>query len=808
MAKMTEDELRTLTDSEMRQAVGYWGGKLAEQRRKAEYYYLGLAKGDLAPPEIEGRSAVVSTDVRNTIESMLPQLMVKFTGGDTVVEFEPTKAEDEDKAALATDYCNYLFYKKNNGHKVAYTWMKDALLQKVGICKVWWDTRVDETREEYRSLSDVEVAQIMDDDEVTPIDQKSYPDEEDAEHRQEAIQHLTQQLQQAMQAVQQEPQQPQQQMGQPSPPSQAMQAAQQIHQQIQQIQSQPPKLLYDISFKRSKKGGKVTIENVPPEEFLISRKAKDIATASFCAHRVARTKGELRSMGYPKSKIDNINSDDSAATLNSERIERLAWDDEQAYLNMDNAGTDDSMQIIWLTECYIRCDYDDTGIAELRKVTRAGNEILDNEVVDVAPFVSICPIPLPHKFFGLSIADLGMEAQRMKTNLLRAEFDTVYLASNGRSYAVEGQVNLDDLLTSRPGGIVRIKAQGAVGRLDEGSQSNKGVELLNMMEDVLENSTGWTRYSQGNDSQALNKTATGMNIITNKADMRTDLIARNFAEGFVDLFRMMLKLVTQYSDKEDVAKLNGKWIPIDPREWRNQFDVSINVGLGTGNKDQQVGHLMNLMGVQEKTLALGICDAEGVYQACKELAKNMGFKSGDKFFKDPANSPPQPPPPNPDAIKAQAAQQLQAAAQQHEQQMEQVKAQNQAQIEQLKAQANQASEQARMQADAQVEQARAQASIEVERAKLEAKFQVDEATRNHELNKTQLGHSNDQTLAQQKLELEQWKAQLSAETSVLIAQIGAQAKPDAKPDVTGQSDALTLAMQGFQAALERMGAHH
>ena len=140
---MTEDELRALTDSEMRQSVGYWGGKLAEQRRKAEYYYLGLPKGDLTPPEVEGRSAVVSPDVRNTIEAMLPQLMVKFTGGDSVVEFEPTKPgpEAEQEAKSVTEYLNYIYFKKNNGHAVTYTMFKDALLQKRGIAKVWWDDR-------------------------------------------------------------------------------------------------------------------------------------------------------------------------------------------------------------------------------------------------------------------------------------------------------------------------------------------------------------------------------------------------------------------------------------------------------------------------------------------------------------------------------------------------------------------------------------------------------------------------------------------------------------------------------------------
>lgn len=755
MAQMGDDELRALTDSEMRQSIGYWGGKLAEQRRKAEYYYLGLAKGDLSPPEIEGRSAVVSTDVRNTVESMLPQLMVKFTGGDTVVEFEPTKSGDdeEQKAKTATDYLNYIFYKKNNGHKVAYTWMKDALLQKVGVVKVWWDNRTEETREEYRGLNEIELAELLDDEEVEPIEQKTYPDEDDAEQRQQALEQLSQQ-------------------GTPE-----------AQMQIQHIMQMPPKMLYDVSFKRSKKCGKVAIENVPPEEFLISRKAKSIDTATFVGHRVWRTKSDLLSMGYPKDKIDNLASDDSAAVLNAERVERLAWDDEQAYLNVEQQTLDESQMGVWLTECYIRVDYDGDGISELRKVVRAGNEILENEVVDIAPFVSICPVPLPHKFFGLSIADLAEEPQRIKTNIMRAVLDNMYLQTNGRYFAVEGQVNLDDLLTSRPGGVVRIKQQGAVGPLNQGMADARGaMTTLEYMENFLENATGWTRYSQGNDSQSLNKTATGVNIITSRADMRLDLIARNFAEGFVELFRMMLKLVTQYQDKEDVAKLNGQWTPIDPREWRNQFDVTVNVGLGAGNKDQQVAHLMTLMQVQREAIQVGVTDPEGVYQAAKELAKAMGFKSGDKFFKDPSQTPPAPPQPNPDQIKIQAdAQKFQA----------------QSQLDIQKTQAQIAFEREKLQMQEQIRQH----ELEVEAQKQQQQAALDMQERQHQ---AELAAQ----LELQKMQFEKWKAELDAEVRLATAQISATSGSD--PSTTAAADqssqAIMQTLAGLTEAIGKLNA--
>lgn len=742
MPKMSEDQLRAVTDGEMRQAVGYWSGKLANQRLKAMAYYLGEAKLDLSPPEVEGRSSVVSPDVRNTIEAMLPQLMVKFCGGDSVVEFEPNKPGDEQKAAQATDYCNHCFFARNNGEKIAYTWMKDALLSKNGIIKVWWDTRSEETREEYLGLSDIELAQLLDDEEIEVTEQKSYPDEDDAEQRAQAIEQLTQQLQPALAAAQQ---------GNP----QAQQAVQQLQQQLAQIDQQPAKLLFDVTCKRKVPGGRIKVENVPPEEFLISRKAKSIADAGFVGHRVVRSASELQAMGY--KNIDQLTSDDSAASLNMERIERLAYDDELAYLNTDTVSTlDPSQRLIWVTECYVRVDYDGDGIAELRKVVRAGNQILDNEIVDVCPFVDITPVPMPHKFFGLSVADLALEAQRIKTSILRAQLDNLYLSVNGRTFAVDGQVNMDDLLTSRPGGVVRIKQPGAVGMLDQGrGDGAAAMGMMEYMQGYLEDSTGWTRYNSGSDGDSLNQTATGVNQITNRADMRLDLIARNFAEGFRNLFRLMLRLCSQYQSKEDVVKLRGEWVPVNPRDWRTGFDCVVNVGLGTGSKDQQVQHLMMLAQQQQFGLQIGSATPQNVYEAQKELAKALGFKNGDKFFSDPAKNPP-PQQANP----AQLQMQLEQAKAQGQMQIEQAKLQAQGQIEQMKAQIHLQLEQTKAQAQQQVDITRQSAEAEQQDRKVQAEAQLTlaQATLKNELER-------------ERLELERWKAQLASNTQIYLEQV-------------------------------------
>jgi Uncharacterized protein conserved in bacteria with the myosin-like domain len=732
---LTEDELKALVGAEMRQSLGYSSSKLSQARQKSMYYYLGMPVGDLSPPEVDGRSSVVSTDVRDTIEAMLPQLMVTFVGSDTVAEFEPTKPDDEQKAQQATEYVNYLFYKKNNGHRIAYTWMKDALLQKNGIVKVWWDTRHEETREEYRGMSEVELTQLMEDDEIEITEHSTSVDEEDAQMRQQAIAQLMQQAQ-----------------AQP-------QSAPQVMQQIQQIEAQPPKLVYDIVCKRTKTDGKVCIANVPPEEFLIARNAKDIETAKFVAHRVQRTKSELKSMGY--KNVDDLGSEDSGQAMNSERIQRISWNDENAYIDND-ASNDDSQNNVWVLEAYMRCDYDGDGIAELRKVTMAGNTLLDNEPVDCIPFVSITPVPLPHQFFGLSIADLAMESQRTKTSILRAQLDNMYLAVNGRYFAVEGQVNLDDLLTSRPGGVVRVKQPGMAGRLDQGAPDiGNAFQMMEYMQQDLENKTGWTRYSQGNDQGALNDTATGVNVLTNRADMRLDLIARNFSEGYVDLFKQILKLVCQYQQKEQVVKLTGGWVPIDPREWSNQFDVCINVGIGMGNKDQKLQHLQLLGAAQAQGMQIGIATPENIYHSASEMAKQLGFKNADKFFTDPAKNP-QKDKPDPEQMKAQAQMQVEQAKIQSTAQIKQMELQHQAQLDQAKRDHELQLETARMQMQAQVDANRQQ--VEADQKTLMSQQQAELDALKEQQKTEQL---------RMQLEFDQWKTMQDNETKVLVAQIQA-----------------------------------
>jgi hypothetical protein len=665
--KIDDNELGVIVDTEIRQSIAYMGGTLSEMRRKAEYYYLGEAKGDLAPPAIEGRSAVVSTDVADTIEWTLPALMEIFTAGDDVVEFTGRNPNDEEAARQTTDVVNYVFYQQNPGWQVLETWIRDALTQKNGILKVWWDDSTEEVREEYSGLTDAQMTQLLQDPEVEPIEHSAYPDPQQVQAMLAQYEAQMQQYQQAAAQAQMH--------GQPfnAPPP-------------QQPDPSTVAVLHDVTLKRTKKVGKVCVENVPPEEFIISRRAKSIADAPFCGHHMPKTLSELRAAGY--ENVDEINSD-SNGDLNGERIEREAYDDDFAYAgDGGQISSDPSQRVVWITEAYLQVDYDGDGIAEWRKVVRGGGVTLANEECDGPPFVSITPIRRPHRFFGLSLADLAMDTQKIKTSIWRAILDNMYMQINGRTFAVDGQVNLDDLLTTRPGQVVRVKAPGMVGPLQQGLADSAGAyQALEYADAAKQDRTGITKYTQGSDADTLNKTKGGLENITNRADMRIKLIARGMAEtGMKDLFRMIQKLLAQYQDKAMTIKLRGSWVDVDPRAWRNQYDAVVNVGLGTGDKTLIVQHLMALGNVQAQGLQIGIATPENIYNAATKMAQALGFKNSELFFTDPSKQPPKPPQPNPDLLKIQAQAQSDQQELQMKAQLDDHRSQNEAALEMQKQQ--------------------------------------------------------------------------------------------------------------------------
>jgi hypothetical protein len=753
--RLTEQDLAVLIDNEMRQSFGYGDGKLEQQRRRAMYYFMAEAKEELAPPEIDGRSRVVDTTVRNTVLGMEGPLLKTFYGSDNVFEFEETKPGDEPKAKLISAYVNHIFRNSNPGYQIAATWIREALTIKKGIIKVWWDNSDVETREEYTGQTIEQVTLLLDDHEVEIVEQKAYEDEDAARQKEKALEQAQQQLSQMAQAAQTDPQ--------------AAQAYQQAAQQFAAMQAQPVPELYDVVVKRVKTGGRVRIENVPPEEFLISKKAKSIKDSPFVAHRFKRTIAQLEQAGY--TLPDTLPSDDAGAEQSLERTQRMEWvDDDVASTFVDNATPDESMREVWVVESYVQVDFDGDGIPEWRKVVKCGAEVLENVEFDAPPFVDLGSIPMPHQFYGLCPADLAIEHQKIKTSLTRAQLDNIYLQVNGRYFAVKGRVNLDDLLSSRPGGVVRVDGPGDVGRLDQGIGDTAGaMALMDRFQIESEEATGWTRQTQGGNGNQLQQTATQANIITNRADMRVESISRFMAEtGWSELGYMILKLVSKYQRKAEMVKIGGEWVNVDPREWTNHFALNINVGLGTGNKDQLVNHLMMLGQKQVEALQIGYATPENAFKLSARLTNALGFKNGDEFFTDPSKMPPKQPQQDPAIVKAQLQDQ------QHQRDV-QLKAQQ----AQLDAQAKQ--EQAAMEAQLkQYEvQVQSEAQMQTDRARQEVEAQMHALKVQYESELAQLKESNRMQERAQELEFQRWKTEQEINSRIVIAQITAKQKGDA-----------------------------
>ncbi len=659
---MDQLKLRNLIDTEIDNAIGYLETETTEDRRKALDYYLRRPYGN----EIEGRSQIVTGEVAEVIDGALPQLVRVFTASDDIVRFEPKGPGDEAGAKQATEYVNWVFYRDNDGFLVLHNWFKDALLQKTGVVKAYWDTKIEVTKEEYQNLTDDELVLLLSDGTREIVEQET------------------------------------------------------VEEIVGNDQMGMPMIMRAHNVKVSKKttAGNVVVENVPPEEFLISKRARNIEDAPFVAHRKLTTRSELVAMGFDPAIVSTLPTS-SDLEFSPERTARFDQSEQP-----DDQSMDSTMEEVEVFECYVRADMDGDGIAELRRVVYAANEILSDEETDYIPFHAVCPIPIPHKFYGSSLADRAMDIQLQKSTITRQMLDNLYLTNNARMGAVEGQVNIDDLLSVAPGGIVRMKNPNAVIPLNVQPVANQAFPMLEYLDAVQSKRTGVSDAQQGLNPDILqNVTAAAIAATMSAAAGKVELIARIFAEtGVKSLFKGILHLVSKYQDKPRIIRMRGKYEQIDPRTWSNQYDLSISVGLGTGNKQEQMAMLQMVMAKQEQILqTYGPANplvSVGQYRTTMaKFIEAAGFKDVAEFFKEIppevdqqlSNPPPQEQQADP-AVQAMIAQ-----------------SQAQIQIAQQKAMADVEADRQKALADIQLAREKAAAEIQLAREKAAAQLELKKA---------------------------------------------------------------------------------
>jgi hypothetical protein len=656
-----ERELVSAIEQEIATSIGHWDGTLASEREKELKYYNGEPFGN----EVEGSSQVISMDVSDTVEGLLPSILRTFTSSDDAVRFEPNGPEDEEECAQQTEWCNYVFYRQNNGFIVAYEWIKDALIQKNGIVKYWWEEKKEVTKESYFGLTEGQYLMLKQNQSIEFISKKFYDDPE-----------ALAQLQQAQTMIAQLPE-----------PQRSLALS----------QLPPAPKLYDCVLKITKDVSQIRIEAIPPEEFGISSRHNcvSIQQTPFCYHRTRKSVSSLRAEGCPDEILSKMGTD--SPRIQDPSPEALARDRFLDNQWVSTRPMDDTQREVWVTECFYRVDYDGDGIGELRHIIMPGREIWVNEEAEHINFAAITPIIMPHRWTGRSISELTMDIQFTKSVLQRQMLDNLYLTNNPRKAVLSTaggivHANLDDLMVSRAGGIMREYVAGAIRNEEIPFVAGASFPMLEYLDGVKESRTGVTRYTQGLDPDSQNKTAHGIALIQNAGQVRQDLIARIIAEtGFKDLFRGIVYMSSKYQQKSEKVKLRNKWVDVDPRGWKTQYNMTVNVGLGTGNRDTELAHLRAVHAAHIELMQTGrgyMVSDENIYNLYKRTTQAMGFKNPELFITDPQLIPPQAkqPPPDPAAMKVQADSQEGQAKLQFGQWKENINAKLMEMLEQIKAQ--------------------------------------------------------------------------------------------------------------------------
>jgi hypothetical protein len=589
-------------------------GDLSSERAAAVDRYLG--KNVIPAPD--GRSQVVDRSVYETIQWMKPSLCRIFANGDDVVELPPLGPDDEEGAKQEAQYLNFIVLQKNNWFETFQTASTDALLTKAGYLYAYKEKQRQIEIEKYERQSPESLAIILQDGPEV-LNHEEYPDPD----------------------------------GKPQPLVDPMTGQPAIGPDGQPIM-QPPPMLYDIEIRRTKEDTKYCIEVLPPERCKIAESTKTVQLkdCAYFEYYDFPTISELRQLGY---EIDDDISDGDGHDTEEDN----ARDQYSEQTGHDEENVDPAMRKVKCRWIWIKHDYDEDGISELQYVIRVGQKILHREEVGRIPVAVLCPDPLPHRHVGLCPADTTNDIQDIKTVILRGGLDNLNLSNNPRTYVNPSVVNLDDVLVSRPGGVIRGK--GIFGQdiapMVVPFVFPQAMEGLEYMDQIRENRTGTNRYFTGIDQNAMNKTATGIQQLSTMAAQRVEQIARHFANGIEELFSILHEIVLKGGHKAEVVKLRGKWVQIDPATWKKRTDFRISVGYAAGNKDAMVNRLMLLAQKQAEAIGAGIpiVQAPNLYETMIELTKASDFSAPERFWTDPRNVPP-PPPPQPD-ITVMAAEQ-------------------------------------------------------------------------------------------------------------------------------------------------------
>jgi hypothetical protein len=706
-AAMDELEIKALVTAARSSALGgEESSELTGEREKALKYYNGEMP-DMVPPP--GRSRAISNDVLEVVEGMMPTLMDIFVSSSEVVRFKPQGPEDTDAAEQETDYVNHVFMNRNDGFLVLYSFIKDALLSKLGVVKVWHEETERVERQTYTRQPDEVLFGFLEDEKYEIADHELIEDDEPTEEAGQDIMApgaaAPPQIPVGPPAVPGMPPPMDAVPGMPPPPTPLPGAVDPMAALMGGDQLPAPaepahkRMLHSFTLICRHKKRTARVEAVPPEEFLIDRNARNIRDSSYCAHVTHKSKAQFVAMGYDEDQIRELTAW-TGGTETQARARSTVDEADGATVDSNWAG-----EIVEVVEHYILCDYENSGEPSLYKIaTDEAGELLmlkggkpAIEPCDEMPFAALTPVIVTHRVIGKSVADLVIDIQQIKTALTRAMLDNVYLANNNRyevSESTSTKHTIEDLLSNRIGGFIRVKSPGTIMPVQNNPIGPFAFPMLEYVDGMRETRTGVSKMGQGLDPDVLqNQTAKAAGLAFNAAQAKTKLIARIFAEtGVKDMFRLLHSTIRKNGDgKGETVELRNKWVEINPRTWKMRDDMVANVGLGTGSRQEEMAALMVVMQVQEKALqmpALNLVKPQHLYNTAKQLVRLADMQSVDLYFNDPSAEPPPPQPEDPDMAKIKMKHQLDQEAAAAAEQREIAKAQRQTEIEAMQAKAD------------------------------------------------------------------------------------------------------------------------
>ena len=652
--EMTESEIVSILKQKIDRGLNEAGGEISENRLENYDRYIGRGYGT----ERDGYSSVVTREAMETVEWALPSIMRVFTTSSSVVRYAPVGPEDEGEAQQQTDVANYYLTKENNSFLSLYNWFKDALMYPNGYIKLYMDERVTTKVQEFRGLNSIMLNQKIETLELegeVEILEQNYETKVILDPN-------------GMKIIEEQ---------------------------------------YDCRVRITKTEMVPKLVNIPPDELLVADDLLtiDLDEADFICHRAHKTYSELVEEGYDQALLDSVpyGDDDFSAEDENKRF--------SAEMDFEGDDTEDkSMRHYWVNECYVKIDTDGDGIAENRKIVIIGNEIFEDEEINYQPFVALSAILMPHQHPGLSLVDTVKDIQEVKSTLLRQLLDNVYKANIRRKY-------IGDAFISDEGGTLDVLLDNAsefIPARDPNALREEQIQpivadilpVFQTMSDVQSVRTGVSPQLSLDPNILKDSTMGAFRAALDNASQRIEMIVRIFAEtGMKTLFVKMHELLRTYVDVPRTLRLRGEWVNFNPAYWQERNNVSVHVGLGHNNKDEEMMLLQQLLGLQQQSLQFGLTNPQNLYNTMDRLVELADLGDTREFFVDPTTLPP-PMPQQPGMME-----QLAMADMQMRQTESQANIQMKAQELQIKAQ------------DSAIKMQEDQAEMQMKIAELEAKLE-------------------------------------------------------------------------------------